>query len=438
MKVRNLVIFFLVTAIILVGAFAVFFGISMDRQVFDPMRAISYDKDLAGSAYLIYMFNEEELEDVDVKEAAKQAVEVMKKRLTIKGYSNATVTQYGEKGIRVDVPINKTSPMKDVNQIASWMGATGNITITDNDGNIVLQRDDLERFAAVEGTFDSHSFYIETTDAGQETLKEKTTEILENVDKGDLTSDNNQYLTIKVDGEQVGQVSLTTPMEDKVFGFSIGSDLAQGIELADLLNSGKLPVGISLLDNKEVSGVMGKDGYFDILCMILGAAVLVCLASIVFGRLEGIVASLSIVAYMAITFFLIALLRITTSSYALYGVLAGLLFLVMAMFMFYKQFAKEFRSGKNIKASYKSGYATANNTVNDMFFVLALIALVFIMGSIEAIKTFSYFLGIAVVIAYIVYMVIHRLLLGLVVGSFFEKESFYFSKKQVKGGNEIW
>ena len=112
---------------------------------FEPMRAINLGMDVWGGTTAVLRIKdpgedsadedesnaEEEvipLSQEELDNAAHEVMGIMRARLDAKGYTGATIEREGDREIRVDLPMNETSPFLDADQIVKYLAEKGGIS----------------------------------------------------------------------------------------------------------------------------------------------------------------------------------------------------------------------------------------------------------------------------------------------------------------------
>lgn len=415
MKVRNLIILILVAALLFAGAYTVFVGLEFGYKSFEPLRALSYDMNLGGGAAITYKMKEAD------EASVRAVISIMETRLQDKGILTYSVTREGEDRIQVNIPVNSTSKMSDAAQIADYLAETGNFNIRNTAGDVLIERSEIDDVFVYEDTLGKFVLYVSVKKDSIAKLQEAALEVKES---------NDPYIEIYLDDVELASVYVTSGIDEGTFGFDAGYTEYQANEAADLINSGMYPKGVSVFEEKDLGPDMGEAG--SLFMAALGAAAAVAALYLILRyRIPGLLGSLSILFYLTLTAFLISLMRMTVTPWAFAAVGAGLILTVASQICIHSDIRKEFDNGKNIRASYRSGYGSASKTVLDLFAVLFFAFLVFVVSAVENITNFSYFLGVSIAVSYVSSVVVNRFLYSLVVGMAPEKTGLYFAARKV-------
>lgn len=186
--------------------------------------------------------------------------------------------------------------------------------------------------------------------------------------------------------------------------------------LVGRLNSGALPVPISLISTQVIGAPLGekalRDGVYAGIVGLLSVAIFL----IVWYRLPGLIAVLALAIYVAIMLLIFKLIPITLTAAGIAGFILSVGMAVDANILIAERTKEEIRRGKGIRESLSEGFARAWTSIRDsnissiitgiilFWFGTSLIegfALTFVLGvlismfsAITVTRTFLYALGI--------------------------------------------
>ncbi|MEG1990523.1 MAG: protein translocase subunit SecD, partial [Christensenella sp.] len=111
-------------------------GFSVGVYDVKPLNGIQQGLDLTGGVYTVYQATDTSVEDFDNK--MDGAILILRDRLDAKGFTEATITKQGTDKIRVEIPINSTSEIKDPNEVAKFIGTPAKLEFVGPDGVTIL------------------------------------------------------------------------------------------------------------------------------------------------------------------------------------------------------------------------------------------------------------------------------------------------------------
>lgn len=182
----------------------------------------------------------------------------------------------------------------------------------------------------------------------------------------EITANNVQYpVGIFLDG-----VMLSNPVvREKIIGgkaqitgqFTVqeAKSLVQG------LNTGALPVPITLLSQQSVAASLGKEALARSLWAGIYGTALVMLFMVLWYRLPGVIAVFALSVYAAITLFLFKMIPVTLSSAGIAGFILSIGMAVDANILIFERMKEELRLGKTIDSAMMEGFKRAWTSIRD-------------------------------------------------------------------------
>jgi protein-export membrane protein SecD len=165
--------------------------------------------------------------------------------------------------------------------------------------------------------------------------------------------------------------------------------------LVGRLNSGALPVPISLLGTTVVGPTLGtKAVAAGMKSSVVGFA-LIALFMIVWYRLPGVLAILALGAYTAIMLALFKLIPVTLTSAGLAGFIISLGLAVDANVLTFERMKEELRSGKALGDAMEAGFIRAWTSIRDSHFAAIIVSVILFWFGTSIVKgfAFTFFLG---------------------------------------------
>ena len=232
-----------------------------------------------------------------------------------------------------------------------------------NDEDIGLSGDDLETaYPSQHQSSGVPIVNIEFNERGTKEFGELTTDIYS---KQQSTGVRDQ-IAIILDGKELISPVVNSPITQ---GTAIiqGPDftLERVKDLALLLESGRLPVPIQLIQERDVDAMLGADSLRKSVIAGITGLCLVLLFMIIYYRIPGLMASISLLIYsmMVLTLFKIIPVTLTLS-----GVAAAILSIGMAVdanILIFERMKDELRSGRTMLSSINIGFNRAWPAIRD-------------------------------------------------------------------------
>lgn len=425
MKVKNIISFIvimvLIAAFACVCAFDIHIGNFTVPSVMDSEKGIKRGLDLVGGSIIVFEPDVENLSDVtaDQMDSAEQ---VLRARLDSQNLTEATISNQGDHGLRVEIP-NIDNPEEAI----SLIGQVAKLEFLDADGNVLMDGSDtyVKKAESVYGPLsqDSNSEYyvkLTLTAEGRKAFKTATEKAMS------LESESKNYITIALDG--VPQVSpwVHEVIDSEDCQITGNYEAKDAQELADLINSGSLPFALTASEQRSVGATLGREALDSALKAALVGIILIMLFMLLFYRLPGLVADISLVAYISITLLIMAGFfigdgistgyRVTLTLPGIAGVILSIGMAVDANVVIFERIKDELRQGKSVGAAVDSGFKRAITAVIDSN-VTTIIAcgVLYFVGS-GTVKNFALTLFIGIVCSMITAIFLTKLLLKLIVG----------------------
>jgi protein-export SecD/SecF family membrane protein len=353
------------------------FGIPMFHKL-----AFRFGLDLQGGTHLIY-----EADLSNIKEGERDASldgirDVIERRVNMYGVSEPIV-QINKSGsahrLIVDLP-----GVKDIHEAIKMIGETPYLEFkTENaDGtdfvNTILTGRYLKK-SQLEFDQNTNTPYValEFTDEGGKIFAE-------------LTKNNiGKKIAIYLDG---APISIPTVREEIPSGRAqISGDftIAEARELALRLNAGALPVPITLISQQNVEASLGKISLNQSLKAGMIGFLLILAFMIVFYRLSGFLASISLIVYII---FLLAIFKLIPVVLTLAGIAGFLLSMGMAVdanILIFSRMREELRQGRNFLDALNNGIKRAWPSIRDGNFTTILVGIVLFVFGTGFIKGFA-------------------------------------------------
>ena len=234
----------------------------------------------------------------------------------------------------------------------------------------------------------------------------------------DLTEKNvGKELAIYVDG-----IPLSAPVvQEKISGGKAqisGNFTIPGAKtLAQNLNAGALPVPIKLISQQTIGPVLGKASLEKSLKAGIFGFLAIFLFLIVFYRLPGFFAALSLLIYV---FFMLSLIKIIPITLTLAGIAGFLLSVGMAVdanVLIFSRMREELKQGKNFLQSLDEGFRRAWPAIRDGNFTTILVGLILFWLGTSFVKGFALTLVIGNIISMLsAIFITNNLLRGFISG----------------------
>lgn len=288
---------------------------------------------------------EEEGEDTTTKEElvnSKDALtldnynkskNIMEKRLNEMGVSDYTIRADETNGtVYVELPENA-----DTDLICSYLAIPGKFTVTNDEGEVLLDGTHIKRAQVGYSYVDSGTaiyLNIELNKEGTQIFKDITNTYVKTTDEEG--NDTTKNISLNIDDTTLLTTYFESEISNGIIQMSIGSastdnDSIQGYlqeasNLAVLLNTGDLPLVYNIEENMYVMSDITEDMFY-IPSIILLAIILVGIIFLIIKyRKDGFLASIALIGYIAT---LLLVLRYTNVVLTMEGIVAIVISIVL-------------------------------------------------------------------------------------------------------------
>lgn len=195
-----------------------------------------------------------------------------------------------------------------------------------------------------------------------------------------------------------------------------GSFDAEGAgDLAIQLRGGALPLPVEVVETRTVGPTLGRDSIQRSLYAAIAGLTLVLIFMVVYYRLPGVLADISLLVYALLTWAAFSLLGVTLTLPGIAGFILSIGMAVDANVLIFERTREELRSGKTLYRSVDSGFQRAFSSIFDSnVTTLIACAALFWLGA-GLVKGFALTLGIGVFISMFTAITCSRTLLMFVV-----------------------
>ena len=339
--------------------------------------SISLGLDLKGGVYVEYeatMSAEMEAEGFRFDELLESTMGVIARRLSEKGYPEATVSQLGSSGIRVEIP-DVTDPAAVLNLI----GSPAKLEFLGPDGEVFMEGRHLQ---AASSTVDENykpAISFKLTSEGGKLFGDKTAQCI------------GREIAITLDGAEL----MTANVQEAIYGGEVlitGTFTEEETEnIALMLQSGSLPLELRQDKLDTISATLGIDALSTSVKAAIIGILLVMVIMIVRYRLSGVVASWALCIYIILVFFLLAVVpgvQLTLPGIA--GIILGIGMAVDANVVIFERVREETQTGRPMIHAVRIGFKNALSAIIDAnvtTVIAAVVLLIFGTGSVQGFAT---------------------------------------------------
>ena len=367
--------------------------------------------DLQGGTHVV--LEAEDTEEAQVNDDAMQrVVRIMEKRVNELGLTEPIIQRQGARRIIVELP-----GIKDPDKAIQVIGKTAMLEFKDEAGTTVLTGTDLKDAKEQTDQSGQNLVALEFSDEGGKKF-------------GDLTTKNvGRTIAILLDGEVLTAPNVKEPILAGKAVITGSRTLEEAHNLAILLRSGALPVKVNIIETRTVGPTLGQDSKDKSEFAFAVGISAVLIFMLLFYRLSGLIADISLMAYVLM---LLASLKFLDATLTLPGVAGIILSIGMAVdanVLIFEHFKEEYLTGKTLRAAMNSGFKRAFTTIFDSNITTIIASIVLFMFGTGSIRGFAITLGLGVVLSMITAISLTQFMLKLLIGANIFKNPFVYGAK---------
>jgi preprotein translocase subunit SecD len=185
--------------------------------------------------------------------------------------------------------------------------------------------------------------------------------------------------------------------------------------LVGRLNSGALPVPISLLSTQTIGATLGDSALRAGVKAAIVGFLLIVLFLILWYRLPGLVAAIALCIFIAIILALFKLIPVTLTAAGIAGFIISIGIAVDANVLIFERVKEELRSGKSVKDAVSAGFSRAWHAIRDSNISSMITALILFWFGTSLIKGFALTLGMGVLVSLFSAITVTRIFLSTLI-----------------------
>ena len=427
------------TVVLVLGALVGFFVYTTTVHQ-DSAYPFKLGLDLAGGSHLIYEADTSAIADTEIADAMSVLRDVIEERVNIFGVSEPIV-QVEESSVVAGVSENRlVVELPGVTDIAAAVAAIGETPLLEFklvNPNAALA--DLGvSFTTASGATSTQAVkasaaerYIDTGLTGR--YLERAVLEFGRGDQGGLSNEpivqvtfnsegaelfetltrehTGEQLAIFLDGKSISEPVIRQTISGGVATISGNFEPEEARALVRNLNFGALPVPITLASTQTVGASLGAEVLdHGIMAGALGIALVIAFM-VLWYRLPGLVASVSLLIYIAIILALFKIIPVTITAAGLAGLILSIGMAVDANVLVFGRMKEEYEAGKDSVSAAREGFARAWSAIRDGNVTSILSAVILFWFGTSIVKGFALVFGIGVVVSMLTAITITRTLL---------------------------
>lgn len=396
-----------------------------------PEQPFRLGLDLLGGTHLVYQADLSKIDQIGQTDAMQGVRDVVERRVNFFGVSEPVVQVSGSDRLIVEL-----AGISDVNQAIQLIGETPFLEFREETSQTreVLdaqgrgERLDEMPFEAT-GLNGRHLKRAQLVFDPQTGVPQVSLQLTDEGAKlfAEITKRNiGKFVAIYLDGAPISIPVVQNEIPDGQAIISGKFSPQEAKLLSTRLNSGALPVPISLISQQTIGASLGRESLAKSLQAGIYGLIAVALFMILFYRLPGLVSVAALAVYVLIVLSFYKLIPVTLTLAGIAGFILSLGMAVDANVLIFARMREELKSGKTLTQSMEEGFRRAWLSVRDSHVTTLIGALVLYMFTTSMVKGFALTLGIGVLVSLFTATVVTRKILLLFTGQRFENKRWLF------------
>lgn len=419
--------------IIAFALIVVLFASLISTTVTDISKKINLGLDLQGGFEILY-----EVEPIDDDQEVNRSlleatVQTLNDRVNRLGISETVIDIEGEDRIRVQL-----AGVEDQAEARDMLSTSALLTFRDVNDEVLLDGSDLREGSARQD-------YHGETNQPIVTLKLKDSNKFGEVTEGIASMEPENLLVIWMDYEEgdsffeeveksdpkfISAPSVSEPLYTSDVMITGDFTVEEAQRLADIINSGSLPVHMHELYSTSVGAQFGEAA----LNQTVFAGIIGILAIFIFMiavyRFPGVIAGINIAIYIYLILLVFQWMKGVLTLPGIAALILGVGMAVDANVLTFERIKEELRLGKSVRSSLASGGKNSLVTILDANITTLLAAAVLFMFGTSSVKGFATMLIVSILVSFLTAVYGTRLFLGLWVKSgFLDNRKGWFGVK---------
>lgn len=393
----------LILAMLFGFVFVAVFGIDANKS--GSAQDINLGLDLAGGVSITYEIQESSPSAQDIEDTIYK----LEKRVEGKS-TESQVYQQGDNRITVEIP-----GVTDANAILEELGTPGSLEFLDSTGYTAWSADE-EYTPLLTGTdVSSAQAFTDTQSTSSTPYGVSLTFTTEGASKFEQATAANigKIIYIVYDGNVVSSPTVRSAISGGSASITDMDSFESADSLATYIRIGSIPLTLNEVSSNIVGAQLGQDAIRSSLWAAALGLVLLCIFMIIIYRIPGVVATLSLIIYTAMTLILVSVYDLTLTLPGIAGIILGIGMAVDANVVIYSRIREEIGAGRSTEASIAAGYSKATSAIVDGNITTLIAAAVLYIFGTGPVKGFATTLAVGIIVSLFTALVVTRIIMKL-------------------------
>lgn len=220
-----------------------------------------------------------------------------------------------------------------------------------------------------------------------------------------------KYVAIFLDGQPISVPTVNEPIREGKAVISGNFNVTSAKQLAQRLNAGALPVPITLVGQQTVGASLGIESLEKSLWAGLIGFLAVALFMIIIYRLPGLLAVVALLVYTGITLSIFKMIPVTLTLSGIAGFILSVGMAVDANVLIFERTKEELRRGLSLTQALNEGFARAWLSIRDSNASSLITCVILIWFGTSMVKGFAFTLALGILVSMFSAITVTRILL---------------------------
>ena len=411
--------FISVFALTLLLTYIAFFGLTIGRVHLKSASEMRFGIDIKGGIDAVFVPKDLDRKPTETELEATRAI--IETRLDLKNILDRDVTIDKNNGcVFVRFPWKSDETNFDPEQAIAELGSMALLTFKDPDGNNVLEGKDVQNAAPAMNQRTPGQYVVNLTlkPEGRQKFADATGRLV------------GQRISIFLDNYMISSPTVQTKIDSDQCVITGMESMERARTLANQINSGALPFALVTENYSTISPALGSNALSVMIVAGITAFALICLALILYYRVSGVIAAISLLLQVAGQIIMLTWPQFSITLPGIAGIILSIGMGVDANIIVSERIREELRSGKSIRNAVASGFKMAFSSVFDGNITVLIAAFVMMFLGSGAILSFAYTLLFGIIMNFVAGVTATRLMtVSLTQNSWLNRPSFFLTKR---------
>lgn len=418
MNNKKNVLILIIVSIFLIGYVAIF-GLGDKIKGANQMR---FGIDIRGGVEAV--FEPENINRKATEDELNSARNIIETRLDSKNITDREVTvDKDSRYIIVRFPWKSDEKNFNPEDAINELGEMAKLTFRDEEGNVLIEGKNVKISSPQQSSNNLTGYEVKLVfDSEGAKLFEQTTQKL-----------IGKPLGIYMDETRISNPTVQSKISGGTAVINGLSSMEEAKDLSEKINAGSLPFSLKTTSFSTISPSLGNNALNVMIYSGIIAFVVVCLFMIIYYKLPGIVAALTLVLQSSLQLLAISIPQFTLTLPGIAGIILSIGMTVDANVIIAERISEEIKNGRSIKRAIVYGYKNAFSSVLDGNITTAIVAIILMLFGSGSMYSFGYTLLVGMIINVVIGVFVSKhLILSLVEYNKFEDAKYFKKKKDVK------